>query len=170
MNRLRIDTTAPQLSVDDRFIAPLDHKQFVAAASGLVRLEKNLPPGSCTIGYQIESVELLGKNFEVKIRFDGEAMTAVSLIWLEGESERKGWDATEADVVADKRSLERMLKKVIGRPVDFSDDYVSRYTFSCGEIHAVAVRKAQYAKIVPKFISSNLIVKMVIGEHSVFIP
>jgi hypothetical protein len=64
---------------------------------------------------------LWDRNFSVLLRFEGGKLHFIELLWNDGPLSRLGYDATEKDLLGEKRQLVKMLTKHLGSaPTDTS--------------------------------------------------
>lgn len=147
MRNLKLDLFSGHVSIGELCIAPLDIKHFLLIAHSLIEAENNYSPQHRITSYACGEVKFGAYDFEAEISYKNNILEVLSLTWLNGVTEIKGWDSSFADLIHDKASLTRLVKKIVGRDADKKEDFKDSFEFDWGSIVATGVRMAMYPKI-----------------------
>lgn len=147
MIKVQLQTDVGEIFFDNVKVARLKLSDFLSVTVHNAVPVSNIPSNIASAVYKISPVEFCNRKFECTFWFKGEVLFLVSLSWLEGRTAALGWDVLEKDVLSDKNSLTRMLRKNLKANPRTLDDDQDRFCFAWGSVSAVPVRKAQYAKI-----------------------
>ena len=145
MKEFKIDIVSGDIFLTDVKILPLDRINFRSVA-GSEFVKKSDWPVNFTI-YSNSQTVLGSYPFQAKVWFTGDLLHLFSLHWLDGMTKQKGWNSDESDLIRDKSSLTRLIKKIAGRDPDKTEEYEDIFDFNWGSIKVLGVRKAMYPKI-----------------------
>lgn len=147
MKKIKIDVTTGNIFLDDIHILPLDEVDFLLAF-GSQFIDKNQYPAEYGLtAYSNSNIACGSYSFEAKVWFKNGFLEMLSLHWLDGITKQKGWDSSDADLINDKSSLTRLIKKIAGKNPDKTEDYEDLFKFHWGDIAVHGVIQAMYPKI-----------------------
>lgn len=145
MKKFKIDIVSGNVFLGDVKILPRDKANFCSVA-GLEFVKKSDYSVNFTIFSNSQTV-WGSYPFQAKVWFTGDLLHLFSLHWLDGMTKQKGWNSDESDLIHDKSSLTRLIKKIVGRDPDKTEEYEDIFDFDWGSIKVLGVRKAFYPKI-----------------------
>ena len=98
--------------------------------------------------FSAPSERLWERNFTVNLRFEGGRLHFVELIWNDGPVNRLGYDASETDLLGEKRQLVNMLSKQLGLAPAGTSLGVDYFPFAWGLVSARADLKSTLCSVV----------------------
>jgi hypothetical protein len=128
----------------------------VLASRGLSRLEFDRGLGLHLSGqtsapdfvmYGPLPVQLWGQRFAAGIRFFNDVVHGITLTLEQSKVDALGYDATEKDLLAEKKTLTRMLSKQLGCPPSSTSLGADVFEFPWGGIVAIADLKSTWCGI-----------------------
>ena len=94
-----------------------------------------------------DGFDIWDRKFAMALRFEGGRLHYIEFIWKDGPVERLGYDATEKDLLGEKKQLVKMLTKHLGTgPTDTSLG-VDYFPFPWGLVTARADLKSTMCSI-----------------------
>ncbi|MYN29377.1 hypothetical protein [Duganella levis] len=114
MKTININVVSGSLDAAGVVIAPLnlDMTRVALEEAGIVFNENSKDGGWTSIS---AIVSMAGQSFGMNIEFKGKKLFSIDLRWRDGAAEKKGYDASEKDLIADKNSLSRLIEKKIAK-------------------------------------------------------
>ena len=137
MKKISFDTKNGYLLLDDITIAPLNKHEFIKTSR-----ENNIEIKNNETNTYVHNLSACGSlnefEFGINFIFENHCMKSVWLAWDGGNTKKYGYDTTETQLIADKKSLEKILTKVLSKHPDEIKKTFSAFNFPWGSISASA--------------------------------
>lgn len=88
------------------------------------------------------------KHFTVNLRFEGEKLHFIELLWNDGPVNRLGYDATEKVLLDEKQQLTTMLTEQLGSPPADTSPGADYFPFPWGLVSARADQRSTACSVV----------------------
>lgn len=144
---MEIDVLSGNVLLDHLTILPLGEMDFLLAAGQFFTNKNNYPVELGLTSYTNGDVKFGSSFFQLEIWFRDSNLEMLSMDWLGGITKEKGWNSSDSDLIHDKNSLTRLVRKMVGKNPERMDEYEDLFEFEWGLIFVHCVRKAMYAKI-----------------------
>ena len=137
MKKISFDTKNGYLLLDDIIISPLNEIEFIKISKeNNIKIENN---ETNTYVHNLSTCGSLNEfEFGINFIFENYCMKSVWLAWDGGNTKKYGYNTTENQLIADKKSLEKLLTKVFNKHPDEIKKTYSAFNFSWGNISASA--------------------------------
>ena len=137
MNDAKIDLITGNIVVNGVSIAPLTLDEFLRITiQHNIKFKKNIPnEGWSNFGL---GVTINNQDFGLNISYSKNELYSTWFSWAGGISEKKGYDTTEKELIADKNSLSKFLTKIIGKEPEEKEYNHNIFLFEWGNISVAA--------------------------------
>ena len=147
MKNFRIDVLSGNIFFDNLRILPSDEDEFLLVARSLFPKVSKYPADVNLTAYSNDQLMYGAYAFEAHVWFGNRMLEMLSLDWLGGITQEKGWNSSNSDLIKDKSSLTRFIQKISSKKPDQKEEFKDIFTFGWGSIASVGVRREMYSKI-----------------------
>jgi hypothetical protein len=137
MNKVEFNALTGSISINGIIVAPLNLNDFlVLVNSNKIEVEKDVLSGGWrNFGL---NVKIMDQDFGLNISFDEDLLYMVWFAWKGGISSRKGYEATENELINDKNKLTRFIEKITGKRPEVTEYTHNVFLYDWGYISTAA--------------------------------
>jgi len=141
MIQIAFDLNNGNVTANGAVIAPLSLSAFlqINAAKRLGAQEVFKTNGRVKYGL---TAKISDRIFGMNIAFAESTIDSIYLSWDGGNSGKKGYDATEKELISDKNSLSKMLAKILGKAPEVVEYNHDVFLFEWGYISTAAALRS----------------------------
>ncbi|MES3020993.1 MAG: hypothetical protein V4857_05340 [Pseudomonadota bacterium] len=95
--------------------------------------------------------KLFDRQCAITIRFNGKKIRLIEIVWIDGPANKLGYDATQQDLLNEKRQWVKMLTKIFGRDVDDTSLGADYFKFDWGLVTVNVDLRSQCCRVIVNY-------------------